>query len=291
MSKVLATKLEKKLRNEKGAPQDFPMDEGEVIVVTKREKGGRKMQVPRAPEGYSKVEGSGRCSACVKEGESCEVDAEVLERLLGEAVEGKVLRSTPAGAVCWRCKQKKRRCELPAAQALVGKGKTPVKLKVPPKGSTRTAVPRAESTTPSAASGSKRKREVLVGVELPPKKRTKVAAEAVDDVQQAMLALLRRLDGRLAETMTEMRRATEAQVRVAEALARTAEARAKDSRVMTALLACLTRHVAPELVKEVKEDAPVAPAAVRSAATSEERVAGEVAGEEDEEEDEEEGEE
>ena len=256
------------------APEDFPMEEEEedTVFIKQEKTPKRAVAVPAA---YTIVEGKGRCAACVRDGEPCQVNAEVLARCYEDAKAGKILKATPAGAVCWRCKLKRKKCELPAAQALV-KGKAVAKAAPSPRVSSR----RAESTTPSAASGSKRKRGLVMSVELPPMKKNKVV-ESEDGVQQALLTLLKRTDGRLVEAMGEMRRLNETQMKVAEALALAAESQAKDSRVVTALLACLTRHVAPEMAEEV---ALASPSVQVAGVSSEEAEVEGKSGEEDEEE-------
>ena len=69
----------------------------------KKEPVGRLTRKQAAPRGYSKIENTGRCAGCTKEGKPCEVDMVALARWR----EDMAVRKAVKPVVCWGCKQRK----------------------------------------------------------------------------------------------------------------------------------------------------------------------------------------
>ena len=151
----------------------------ESSVRVKREKG------KEPGEEWTLIGGDGRCAACLRDDTRCLINLAAVEKWRDEVKEGKRFHRNPSGTNCKRCTLKKKKCELPATEklrrALVAG--SPAK----PRGRSQ-----ASGQAPSVSSGGRR-RQVLEGVMMPPRKRQRVEEEETE-ADSALVEVLRGMD-------------------------------------------------------------------------------------------------
>ena len=231
-------------------------------------------KLPQAPKGYVKVDNKGRCALCQKDGTICEINLPRIEQCREDLESGKATR-LPVGLNCWRCKHKKKKCELPAVELL-----RELIAKLTKAAGQAEEEERKVSVTPpaTATSSSKRTREVFAGVELPAPKRlmTKMAppssgftvkslmtTKTAEELQRELLGAVVGLGRQMSEVAAAVRASTAVQQRQGD--------------VLHALLVSLVKEVAPRAIVEdpYRPPAPIASGS-RSRAREDEREAVEV---------------
>jgi len=219
-------------------------------------------KLAKVPKGYTKVDNDGRCASCKVVNVVCQINLVNIDRWRDELDEETATGRTPTGVNCWRCKVKKKKCELPATAELRRRATGVLATKEAEKAAEeRHDELRRGSVTPSAASSHKRGREVFDGVELPESKRrmTRMAApssvfsvkaltatKTAEEMQRELLGAIVGLGRQMADVATAVRESTAAQ-----------DAR---TQVLHALLAGLVQMVTPQAETERVERS-VAPVA------------------------------
>ena len=141
-----------------------------------------------ADDGWQKVEGAGRCVACVKDGTPCPVNVEAIDKWRKAFRKGAVFKRNPPHTSCSRCLEKKKG----SATKEMRKGlqtATPKKTR---------ATTKAKSPAASTAT-SGRKRRLVMEVEVPARKRVRAASPEMMDKEfrKGLLKVLGEIEGHL----------------------------------------------------------------------------------------------
>ncbi len=153
----------------------FDVD-GTVVHRAEWERSGRTTGEPT--DEWTVVTGTRCCELCHRHNEQCMINLTAIEKWKTEVARGKTYSHNPKNTNCFRCKMKKKRCDLPTTEGLKTED-----------------VPGTPSATPRKGNAKVEVEEVEVEMSLQPSTMPPEISEL--DFWRAALKLLELIDGRL----------------------------------------------------------------------------------------------